>query len=225
MRTLTVAVIVAVASLSSATAQQPTVPATLDFTCHGYDEGATRAYNCIPAAGQESSMPTFVPPVGSTCNGGRIDEFPAGRLVFQIRCQETLAAPSPSAWSRSGTGPNFFTKPIEAVRVRIESSFTGRAGNFIVWCRSPSTSLIVNELIGSAFGNSGTVGIYRMANCQEVEVDTEQSANWTFSQEQSLKAFTPPRSWANVTGAGGGLSADALAALAKATDAERRADQ
>ena len=80
MRTLPVAVIIAVASLSSATAQQPTVPATLDFTCHGYDEGATRAYNCIPAAGQESSMPTFVPPAGSTCNGGRIDEFPAGRL-------------------------------------------------------------------------------------------------------------------------------------------------
>ena len=92
MRTLAVAFVVAVASLSSATAQQPTVPATLDFTCHGYDEGATRAYNCIPAAGQESSMPTFVPPVGSTCNGGRIDEFPAGRLVFQIRCQEHASA-------------------------------------------------------------------------------------------------------------------------------------
>ena len=33
MRTLAVAFVVAVASLSSATAQQPTVPATLDFTC------------------------------------------------------------------------------------------------------------------------------------------------------------------------------------------------
>ena len=80
-------------ALQSAAAQQPTVPAALDFTCHGYDEGATRAYNCIPAAGQESMMPTFVPPVGSTCNGGSIDEFPAGRLVFQIRCQETRTPP------------------------------------------------------------------------------------------------------------------------------------
>lgn len=79
--------IVAVFSLPSF-AQERTVPAQVDFTCHGYDEGSTRAYNCIPAAGQERSMSTFVPPVASTCNGGRIDEFPAGRLVFQIRCQE-----------------------------------------------------------------------------------------------------------------------------------------
>ena len=43
MRTLPVAVLVAVASVSSAPAHQPTVPATLDCTCHGYDEGATRA--------------------------------------------------------------------------------------------------------------------------------------------------------------------------------------
>ncbi len=94
MRTLVVVGVV-LFSLQSATAQQPTMPSMLDFTCHGYDEGATRAYNCIPAAGQEHAMPTFVPPVGSTCNGGRIDEFPAGRLVFQIRCQETQTPPPP----------------------------------------------------------------------------------------------------------------------------------
>ena len=91
---LFVIVAIAVACLSSTTAQQPTIPSTLDFTCHGYDEGDTRAYNCIPAPGSESSMPTFVPPVGSTCNGGRIDEFPAGRIVFQIRCQERAATPT-----------------------------------------------------------------------------------------------------------------------------------
>lgn len=88
MRTfLIVTAIVTVFSLPSF-AQQRTVPAQLDFTCHGFDEGSTRAYNCIPAEGQEQSMSTFVPPVGSTCNGGRIDEFPAGRRVFQIRCQQ-----------------------------------------------------------------------------------------------------------------------------------------
>ena len=218
---LLVIVVVSVAWLSSVTAQQPTVPATLDVTCHGYDEGVTRAYNCIPAAGQESSMPTFVPPVGSTCNGGRIDEFPAGRIVFQIRCQET--ATSTTAWGRSGTGPDYFTKPLGVTRVRIESTFSGSSANFIVWCYNPRTSLVVNELIGSLWGNSGTVGIYRMADCGEVEVDTDQDVSWSFSQNLSLKAFTPPRSWTNVTGAGGELSADALAALARATDAERRA--
>ena len=96
MRMLLIAVAVVVAFFVSPTAQERTVPSALDFTCHGYDEGVTRAYNCIPAAGQEGSMPTFVPPVGSTCNGGRIDEFPAGRLVFQIRCQETRTLPPPT---------------------------------------------------------------------------------------------------------------------------------
>ena len=122
MRTLVVAtMIVATVAFHSPSAQQPTNPATLDFTCHGYDEGNTRAYNCIPDAASESSMPTFVPPVGSTCNGGRIDEFPAGRLVFQIRCQE--------GWTRSGTGPDFFSKPIGATRVRIELGLTRFRGH------------------------------------------------------------------------------------------------
>ena len=30
-----------------------TVPLTLDLTCHGYDEGETRAYNCIPEPSQQ----------------------------------------------------------------------------------------------------------------------------------------------------------------------------
>ena len=94
-----------------------------------------------------------------------------------------------------------------------------------MWCRNPSTSLVVNELIGRGWGNSGTIGIYRMANCKEVEVTTEGDVQWSFSQEESLTAFTPVRSWANVTGAGGELSADALAALARATEAERLADR
>ncbi|MCY4056707.1 MAG: FKBP-type peptidyl-prolyl cis-trans isomerase [Gammaproteobacteria bacterium] len=39
-------------------------------------------------------MHTFVPPVGSLCDSGRIDEFPPGRIVFQIRCQDGTTPPS-----------------------------------------------------------------------------------------------------------------------------------
>ena len=63
-------------------------PTTLDFTCHGYVETrGTRAYNCIPAPEQQRHMRTFVPPPGSPCNQGSVQEFPPGRIVFQIRCQ------------------------------------------------------------------------------------------------------------------------------------------
>ena len=67
----------------------PTTPATIDVTCHGYDEGATRAYNCIPVAHQQPLLATFIPPVGAVCNGGNVAEFPPGRIVFQIRCDDS----------------------------------------------------------------------------------------------------------------------------------------
>ena len=88
---IVVAVSVGLLAASSSVIAQtvPTTPATIDVTCHGYDEGQTRAYNCIPVAHQQPLLATFVPPVGAVCNGGRVAEFPPGRIVFQIRCDDT----------------------------------------------------------------------------------------------------------------------------------------
>ena len=95
-RIAAVVVSVLFVALSPASAQPPTTPATIDVTCHGYDEGATRAYNCIPVAHQQHLLATFVPAVGSACNGGKVAEFPPGRIVFQIRCDDSGAAgPTP----------------------------------------------------------------------------------------------------------------------------------
>ncbi|MCY4059291.1 MAG: hypothetical protein OXG44_14945 [Gammaproteobacteria bacterium] len=96
-------VVVVVCFAIPAFAQHPqTTPPTIDVTCHGYDEGATRAYNCIPVTSQQPQMRTFVPAVGSACNQGSIQEFPPGRIVFQIRCQDgeggtTTPTPQPTA--------------------------------------------------------------------------------------------------------------------------------
>ena len=210
---------------SPVAAQQPTSPPTIDVTCHGYDEGPTRAYNCIPVAHQQHLLATFVPPVGSTCNGGQVAEFPPGRIVFQIRCQETgtgsTPPPQPTGWSASGRGSRLVSKPLNITRVRITSSFSGSSANFIVWCHAPRRDLIVNELIGTSWGNDGTVGVYRMEQCSEIDVTTDQTTTWQFSQEGGQTAFTPPRSWTAVTGSGSDLSAEALAALATATEVER----
>ena len=220
-RIITIVVVLAGANLCAAQAEaQRTTPPTLDLTCHGYVEATrgTRAYNCIPEPSQQAQMRTFVPAVGSACDEGQVDEFPPGRIVFQIRCSDTGG----SRWSRSGRGRAWFDKPISAVRVRIRSRSTGYSDNFIVWCRNPRTSLVVNELVGTGWGNTGTDGIYRMADCREVAVLTESSVRWSFTQETGT-AFTPLRSWTSVTGAGGTLSAEALADLATATEAERTA--
>ena len=82
-----------------ASAQTRTIPPALDFTCHGYNEAqrGTRAYNCIPKTESQPHMRTFVPAPGSACDAGMVNEFPPGRIVFQIRCQDAGAPPPPPA--------------------------------------------------------------------------------------------------------------------------------
>ena len=198
-----------------------TVPLTLDLTCHGYDEGATRAYNCIPEPSQQHHMRTFVPAVGSPCDGGSVAEFPPGRIVFQIRCRDD--GPGQSAWSYSGQGPASFVKPIDTPRVWVRTAFSGSSVHLSVWCRAPQENLVVNELLGRSWGNDGTSGIYGMAGCREVEVDTggEEDLHWWFTEELSATALTPPRSWRQASGAGGALPAEARQDLATAVELER----
>ena len=176
MRKLAIVLATVAVAFVSPIAQEPTVPSMLNFTCHGYDEGVTRAYNCIPAAGHEGSMSTFVPPVGSSCNGGRIDEFPAGRLVFQIRCQvlpvidlrtallnervdgleavRRLQRPAQhegGTWSVSGSGPSVIPIPDGVRTIKIHGEYRGRGENFVVWCGLTGNSggLLVNEILGT----------------------------------------------------------------------------
>ena len=195
----------------------PPMPPTLDLTCHGYDEGATRAYNCIPEPSQQHHMQTFVPPVGSACDGGRIAEFPPGRIVFQIRCRDGQTA----AWSYWGQAPASFVLPVDTPRVWVRTAFPGSSALFVVRCRVPQQSLVVNELLGTAWGNDGTNGIYGMAGCREVEVDTRGAdVQWWFTPELAATALTPSRSWEHVTGAGSALPAAALQDLAAAAELE-----
>ena len=198
-----------------------TFPLTLDLTCHGYNEGATRAYNCIPEPSQQRYMRTFVPPVGSACDGGRIAEFPAGRIVFQIRCRD--GASQSAGWSHSGRGPASFVKPADTPRVWVRTSFSGSSVHFSVRCRAPREQVVVNELLGASWGNDGTNGIYRMAGCSQVEVDTGAAGDvqWGFTQEPAAMALWPPRSWRQVTGAGGALPPEARVDLDAAVELER----
>ena len=199
-----------------------TAPPAIDLTCYGYDEGATRAYNCIPEPSQQHHMRTFVPPVGSACDAGSIAEFPAGRIVFQIRCRDGSRGQT-AAWSHWGRGPASFDMPEDASeRFWVHTAFSGSSVHFVVRCRAPQQRVVVNELLGRSWGNSGTNGIYGMAGCREVEVDTGgQDLQWWFTQELAATALMPPQSWEQVTGAGGALPAQALQDLAGAVDLER----
>lgn len=146
-----------------------------------------------------------------------IDGDDATAVQFDVKVRRAKGG----AWAHSGQGATVFDKPLSITRVRIRSSFSGTSENFIVWCRSPSEDLIVNELVGSTWDNDGTEGVYRMADCREVEVNTGSGVSWQFSQEGGATAFAPARSWAHTTGAGDELSTEALTDLATASDLER----
>ena len=94
MRFRFVAVMFGLLLPSLADAQSPpTEPAKITLTCYGYDGGLVRAYNCIPPPHLQPLMRTFVPPPGAPCDKGSVKEFPPGRIVFQIRCQDTDGTP------------------------------------------------------------------------------------------------------------------------------------
>ena len=181
---------------SSVVAQTRTVPPTIDFTCHGYVETGrgTRAYNCIPVASQQPQMRTFVPPPGSPCTEGVIDEFPPGRIVFQIRCQDSGAPPPRPGWTRSGSGPAILDLPQHIQRIRVEGAYSGDSENFVVWCgvTGDRGGLIVNEILGTSTIASGTrySGVHsarrsyggRGQPCRELQVEHSIGINWTISE-------------------------------------------
>ena len=93
--------------------------------------------------------------------------------------------PPPGLWSRSGSGPTVFSKPVSITRVFIRSTYTGSAENFVVWCRGPGRDdLIVNEIVGTSFGNAGTSGIYLMPSCGTVQIEYSQGVSWFFEERR-----------------------------------------
>ena len=82
---------------------------------------------------------------------------------------------------------------------------------------------MVNELLGMSWGNDGTDGLYDMAGCSEVEVNTgqEEDVRWSFTEALAATALTPPRSWEQVSDTGMALPPEARRDLATAAEQER----
>ena len=200
--------IVGVAFAAPVHAQTPTVPPTLDFTCHGYVEaGGTRAYNCIPSPAAQRHMRTFVPAPGSPCTEGAIDEFPPGRIVFQIRCRDSggTTPPTTTAWSQTGSGPAILDVPLRVQRVRITGEYDGYGENFVIWCgvTGDRGALLVNEILGTSAVASGTTysGVHstirayggRGQHCRELQVEHSVGIDWTVTEVAAPMLVPPER--------------------------------
>ena len=198
------------AAAAQVAAQPPTAPPTVDFTCHGYVEAdrGTRAYNCVPKPSQQHLMRTFVPAPGSWCSEGIIDEFPPGRIVFQIRCFETGATPPPPppqspVWVREGSGPVILNLPARISRIRIEGTYTGDFQWFEVWCGTALNlgGVIVDEALGTDWDTIGTrySGVHstlRLYNgrgepCREITIPRSLAIDWKISEVPASMLLPP----------------------------------
>ncbi|MCY3842717.1 MAG: hypothetical protein OXH69_04165 [Acidobacteria bacterium] len=218
------AALVVLLSIPAATeAQTPLDPASMWISCWGYNVTDGRQYNCVGSVARTAEADRFFPTAGQSCTGS-VKQFSLDRKGVQINCADTTEVPG-RLWTIGGVGPDYFAKPADAVRVRIKSGFHGSSDSFIVYC---GENLIVNELVGTDWGNTGTDGYYRMLErsgdpCTEVRVGAGQDVTWVFEKQPSLTAYTPPRSWSDVSGAGLDLDAEALQDLANAVELERAA--
>lgn len=213
-----------------ATAQPQTDPPTIVFTCHGYDEGTTRAYNCIPAANEQHLMARFVPPVGARCDQGSVAEFPAGRLVFQIRCFEDPNAgggsgtpgPGKQLWSAAGQGSMTLSKPEDAARVRLRVEYrAGQSEHIALFCLVPNHVLITVLPVGTYWGAAATTRIIHMPLCTRLTVETDREVAWWLTEELGGTAASLQRDWTQEPG-NSDWPAKALADLAVVTELQRR---
>ena len=82
--------------------------------------------------------------------------------------------------SQSSTGNNVFDKPLYVTRVRITGTFTGFTSNFVVWCGS--SNLLVNELLGTAYGTTQYDGTHSTRGCTEIRIEISTGVSWSITE-------------------------------------------
>jgi hypothetical protein len=82
-------------------------------------------------------------------------------------------------YSKAGTGDNVFTLPSYVSRVRIQAVYTQNSSNFIV---KVSGSLVVNELLGTGWGQTTFDGTYLVAAGGTVQITNSSGVSWTFTE-------------------------------------------
>ena len=85
----------------------------------------------------------------------------------------------PAIFTISGTGDNVFNLPTRIDRIKITGTFSGFAGNFIVWIAG---RLVVNELMGTGFNQTVFEGTYLITAGGTVQITNSTGVTWTFTE-------------------------------------------
>lgn len=82
-------------------------------------------------------------------------------------------------FTRSGTGNTVFDMPTDVARVRIVGTFSGNSSNFVVRIGG---RLVVNELVGSFWGQPRYEGIHLTNGGGVVEITNSSGVSWSFEE-------------------------------------------
>jgi hypothetical protein len=114
----------------------------------------------------------------------------------------------PTPWSRTGTGNTIIDIPTRITRIRVEGEYNGYSSNFIVWCgvSGEGVTLMVNELLGTGWGDTSYSGIhsalrtYSDEPCRELEIESSSGVQWSFTETSPRSGLSPAATTGSLAG-------------------------
>jgi carboxypeptidase family protein len=116
---------------------------------------------------------------GFTVNFTAVNFFDtsAGVTLSDNQTLSAQMAPTP-LFTASGSGDNVFSIPTSVRTVRITGDYPGRTSNFIV---KIGGSLVVNELVGTDWGQPHFAGTY-LTTGGTVQITNSSGVTWSFTE-------------------------------------------
>lgn len=130
---------------------------------------------------QQSVTIQFTPSSVNNCNGTIVvsGNQTSGGNTIGVNASGTLnGIPN---FQRSGTGDTVFDIPAHVTRIRIQGGFGGNSSNFIV---KIAGRLIVNELMGTAWGQTSFDGTYLITAGGTVQITSSSGVTWIFTEQR-----------------------------------------
>lgn len=128
------------------------------------------------------SLPIVVryrPTVAGSCSGTVSVTSDATSGGNTLPVTATAVNPPRPVFSRTGAGDSVFDMPVDVARVRIIGIYNGNSSNFIVRIGG---RLIVNELIGDAWGSRRYDGILLTGGGGVTAITNSSGVNWSFEE-------------------------------------------
>jgi hypothetical protein len=130
----------------------------------------------IPAGGSQLSVIHFTPTAATTYNGTVTVQSDASSGTNTTPISGTGLR---DLFRKTGSGDSVFDMPADVARIHIVGTYTSNSSNFIVRI---SGRLIVNELLGTAWGQTRYDGTLLTGGGGVVAITNSSGVSWSFEE-------------------------------------------